>query len=109
VSGHLPKKERPEPRPAIERANAGIAIVAGDKSFELGTRNQLDELGKYGRLRHGLKSSRKRRLVLQPLLNLRFQAFTIFMLGSEPDNSETEFKKEKLPEDRKNKGVQRTG
>jgi hypothetical protein len=40
--------------PAIERAHACVALVPRNELLKLGTRNELDELGKYGRLGHGL-------------------------------------------------------
>jgi hypothetical protein len=59
MAGHLSKKERPEPSPAVKGPDTGVAAVSGDDGFKFSTRNELDELGKYSRLGHGLEILRE--------------------------------------------------
>ena len=88
VSGHLAEEQSAEPGPAIQGSHAFVAVVPRDELLELGARNQLDELGKYGRNGHGSGTSGIGKTLSQTLSNPRFQAFSIFTLSSEPDSSE---------------------
>ena len=46
VPCHLAKEQGAEPGPAVKGAHTLVAIVPGNELLELGTRNELDELGK---------------------------------------------------------------
>jgi hypothetical protein len=81
VSGHLAKQQRAELGPAIQGSHTLIAGVQGHELLELGTRNQLDDLGKYGSLRHGSENLLRRvclvaillpQAVFRPFLVLRY-------------------------------------
>ena len=81
VAGHLAKEEGSKPSPAVQRPNAGIAVVLGDQSLKLRAGNQLDELGKNDRLGHGSENLLGRfclvafllsQGVFRPFLRLRY-------------------------------------
>jgi len=89
VAAHLAEEDGSKPAPAIEGSAPGVAVMSGDDGLEFGTWNQLDDLGKYSRLRHGSDSSWEGFAWSQSFYHRCFQAFFALTLCSEPDSSDS--------------------